>query len=425
MKVLVISANAFSKTSNNGKTLEAFFSKFNKEELALLFFRPTAGKSYDYSFASSNFHMSDMDVIHSFIHFEKKCGEEVSDIVVKTQSQNAKIYKKVKNPMRSSRVLFRDLIWSFFPRWKKGGLLEWAKKQSPDVIFAYLAGGKYMYDVLDFLHSELHIPFVVFYGDDYIIYKERKTLLDRILYKKQKSYYSKAIQNASACFCIGELMAKDYSSFFGRSFTPIMNSVPITNYVPRTPNIGKEVVFSYLGGLHLNRWKMLSILSHSLPQNAVLHIYSGTALTDEMKVALNKSNICMHKLIPAEQVPEVMRNSDILVHVESDDLENRLYTRLSVSTKIPEYLMAGRMVLGMGPAEVASMRLISDNELGIVISSDMNETDVATVIRNICNDENMRDSYGKKAHDYACRMYDKETITSSFRNKLENIVNLK
>ena len=47
-KVLVVSANAFSKESNNGKTLEAMFSKFEKREMAQLILRPMLNSNYDF-----------------------------------------------------------------------------------------------------------------------------------------------------------------------------------------------------------------------------------------------------------------------------------------------------------------------------------------------------------------------------------------
>lgn len=424
MKVLVLSANAFSKTSNNGKTLEAFFSKFGRDELSMLFFRPTSGMSYDYSYASSYFHVSDMDIINSVTHFCRKCGREISEgnDGHQSQAQNAGIYGKVKHPMRSSRVLIRDLLWKLFPRWKRGGLLEWAKRESPDLIFAYLGGGEYMYNVLGYLANELRIPYAIFYGDDYILYTERKSLLDKILLKRQKAYYSEAIKNASARFCVGDLMANDYTSFFGYSFSPIMNSVPQMDYQPKKEGRDGRISIAYLGGLHLNRWKMLAKFAEALPDNADLHIYSGTTITEEMSCALQKERINLHPLIPANQALQVMLASDVLIHVESDEREYRLYTRLSLSTKIPEYLMCGRMIVGYGPVEVGSMRFISDNDLGVVISSDLDVAGIAEQMRMICQNADMRQKYGEKGHNYAIKRFNKDLIAATFKETLTNIV---
>ena len=65
--------------------------------------------------------------------------------------------------------------------------------------------------------------------------------------------------------------------------------------------------------------------------------------------------------------------ADVLVHVESDDPEVLQNTRLSVSTKIPEYLSSGRLVLGFGPLNVASLALLKKYSLGVVVDSSTSE----------------------------------------------------
>ena len=38
--------------------------------------------------------------------------------------------------------------------------------------------------------------------------------------------------------------------------------------------------------------------------------------------------------------------------------------------KIPEYLLTGNCVLAYGPLELASIRIFSDNEIGLIIGSE-------------------------------------------------------
>ena len=56
-----------------------------------------------------------------------------------------------------------------------------------------------------------------------------------------------------------------------------------------------------------------------------------------------------------------------MVHVEAFDKKNRKITRLSLSTKISEYVASGAKVLAIGPAEVGSMRCLADRQLGLCI----------------------------------------------------------
>ena len=64
-----------------------------------------------------------------------------------------------------------------------------------------------------------------------------------------------------------------------------------------------------------------------------------------------------------------MFDADAFLHIESDDESYCSLTKLSVSTKIPEYLISSRLVIGYGPVYLASMKLLKDNNIGIVISN--------------------------------------------------------
>ena len=359
-----------------------------------------------------------MDIIHSLRHFKRDCGRElITPKSISVVKENSPFYKKIKNPTRSYNVIFRDLLWKI-PVWKGGGVLEWAQKISPDVIFVYLGGGRYMLDVVLFLSKHLHIPYMVFYGDDYVLYAPKKRLFDRLQYWRSKRYYSTAINGALRCFCIGDLMAIEYSSFFGKAFYPIMNSVATKEFIPSQSN-GDNIVMSYLGGLHLNRWKMLRRLADHLPDNTIIQIYTGTPLTIEMEEALSHPRIVLHGLVPQEEVERIMIESDILLHVESDEEEYRNYTHLSVSTKIPEYMMAGRLIVAYGPTEVASMKLISSNRLGIVISSDCNDIELKNQLSAICSNPDMFNGFGTAAYQYANSVFNREKVASEFRKEVE------
>jgi len=72
--------------------------------------------------------------------------------------------------------------------------------------------------------------------------------------------------------------------------------------------------------------------------------------------------------VPPEGVPAVQRDADVLVHVEAFDRASRRYTHYSISTKIPEYMAAGRPILAYGPAEAASLKYILKSQCGLAVS---------------------------------------------------------
>ena len=76
-----------------------------------------------------------------------------------------------------------------------------------------------------------------------------------------------------------------------------------------------------------------------------------------------------------EELPALYHKSDILVHVESFDPAITEYTRLSFSTKLSQYMMAGRCILAVGPKEAGSLRMLERAGGGVII----NEADPAAI----------------------------------------------
>jgi hypothetical protein len=93
-----------------------------------------------------------------------------------------------------------------------------------------------------------------------------------------------------------------------------------------------------------------------------------------------------------DELNEVIREADVLVHVESFDRNSIESTRLSVSTKIPEYLAMGRPVLAVGPPDVASMEFLRDAACCV---TSIGSIDAA--VQGLLSDETQREMWAAKA----------------------------
>lgn len=97
--------------------------------------------------------------------------------------------------------------------------------------------------------------------------------------------------------------------------------------------------------------------------------------------------------VPNDIVVETMKNADILVHVEPLDEKDRLFYRLSFSTKLVDYFYAGKCILGIG-GNTASLRYLADNDCGVVVN------DMSTLekrLSELLEDTTTIQEYGKKA----------------------------
>jgi hypothetical protein len=420
-KILIISHNSFSKVFNNGKTLESIFADFNKENLAQIFFSQNEQPDLDY--CNHYFKLTDTDVLKSLLSGFSDCGHVIKECPIDNNLEkthkpvsNSKFFNFAKSKS-NYLTIFRDILWSF-NSYKSKSLKNWIQNFKPDILF--YVGGNYGFShkIARYLSKEYKLPLVSYFTDDYVIYPISRNFFEYLQHQRIKLFYPKTINHSSICYTIGDLMAKEYSQYFKKEFIPIMNSIEKQEYTQYKPN--EKIKMSYFGGLHLNRWQMLIKLA-SLIDDVNIDVYSIETPSEEILKQFEKSKINFKGAVRGENLKQSILSSDILLHVESNDAYYRSLTKLSISTKIPEYLMSGRFILGYGPEDVASMRIISDNQIGKVISSEMSDDKIKIELKSILSDPFLRESVGRKGHDFAIKNYDNVKISREFKIQLEKL----
>src|SRR5699024_2143645 len=118
-----------------------------------------------------------------------------------------------------------------------------------------------------------------------------------------------------------------------------------------------------------------------------LYIYSHTPINKKMssQLNINKSSFFMGG-VPAEDVAEIQKDADVLVHVESLKLREKLSVRQSFSTKLIDYFYSGRPILAVGPTSVASIDHLIRNNAAITAST---EEEVYSKLNEMINDESI------------------------------------
>lgn len=416
MKVLIISANAFSSVTNNGKTIETIFSSFKTAELFQLFSRPH-DNYINYDYAIRYFVVSEIDIIKKMINPFYSCGYEVN--CNSFDEKKLRPYNSLQKRKIKKWFFIRDFIWSTY-LWRTKQLKKWCLDIKPDAVFLVAGNSNNVHIIGRFISKFLHIPLITFFTDDYILYPRVTSIYSKLKQYRMKQYYWKTVERSKLLFCIGEIMALEYSRYFNKQFYHMMNAVEINTYLK--PSIKNNIIVSYFGGLHLNRWQMIVKFSKLIPSGIVFNIYTHTDLNIEIVTAFKKRKINLFSSIEGEELKKAMCNSDFLLHVESDDLYNRSLTRLSISTKIPEYLISGRMVIGFGPLEVASMRLLSDNNIGLVLSSDNNCANNRIILERTINNREYVVEMGRIGYNYAVKNFDKRVISTTLKKLLLEII---
>ena len=294
---------------------------------------------------------------------------------------------------------------------------DWLKAQDPDLIFFVGGNSGFVYDIVSYISDYLKVKIVTFFTDDYIIHPIHDNFYSKchlsLLMKKYNAIVKKSVKK----YCIGEKMAQEYSDFFSTSFGVIMNLIDVSISCPKDMSSPIKKI-SYLGGLHLHRWKAISKIASQLPKEVKVHVYTFQPIVGNIKKAFDDSGVIYHNGLTGDALHEVIVESDALLHVESDDPEYKAITMLSVSTKIPEYLVSCRPILAIGPSEVASMRLLSQNNIGFVIDSRSNSEDIQDLVNVFLTDAELRLSLVSKGYEYAKANFDRKIKAMEFKNEI-------
>lgn len=416
MKILVVSHNSFSKVYNNGKTLSAIFSSFEKNELCQLYFTPLGEPDYDR--CNSYYQITDKDALLSIV-WRNKCGtsglipEEQMHVSGKRRKQN------------SFTLILRTIIW-FFSSWKKGGLSQWINTQKPEAIF-YVGGNSIFSHMISInLSKQLNIPLFTYFTDDYIINSPSTVYLRWLKY-----YYKKTIKQSHLLFAIGNQMADDYTEYFKRKFLPIMNIVDIHEVTQNKKVNLNEIKICYFGGLHLGRAEEISKFAEFLHNNCDkevlekirIKVYSFDSIPAYLYEKYNELSIIKENGISGEDLKREMVTADIFLHVESTNPKYHNLTKLSVSTKIPEYMSLQKPIIAFGPTDVASFRVIADSNSSLVIDDINNEElmrkQADQLLAIIISEERMK-AIARDNYEYAKNNFDKKIVSLTFRKQLEN-----
>ena len=378
IKILVISNNPFSKTNNNGKTLASFF-KNPKFEVSQLYFsdeKPTD------NYYKNFYKISDRDILNKFLKKQKTPDNTNNNLEVNSKKINVK-----KNNFNR---LIREVLWKL-TKWKSENLINWLDIIEPDIIFFCAGDSIFAYRIYEFIFNKYNSKSIVYVTDDYIL--PRKTLniawwvRRNLIFRNMKNTLNKS----DLFIVISEQMRTVYKEIFGKDSMIMTNATKI-NKLEDLDNESDVLNFVYAGGLNFNRYKTLSLISDAISKNnanndrkAYLKIFSGTTLDDEQLKQIEKSEASkFYGFLNEKQLEVELNKADVLVHVESFDKNIVESTRLSVSTKISEYISLSKPILAVGPGNIASMEYLSDCSLCVT-----NEDNIYNDIKRLINNNDL------------------------------------
>lgn len=424
MNVLIISQPVLSYSNNMGKTLMAYFSAFPANNVSQFFLRQ--GEPTNTDVCENYYRFSDLDAVKSILnHKIRGTVFDKTQIVppVVDEPENIKLddAHKLGAAHKAWMLLARDTIWKL-SNWKNKKLLAWLDSMNPDIIFLAPGDGAFSYRLADEIARYLSKPLAVVCMDDYFINNRNKgELLGGIRQKLFMNVVNKTIQNAAAIFTICDEMNKAYTNLFHKQCVTLHTSADNKSMVLKSD--ASRV--SYIGNLSCGRYKTLLELGRAISEinddtlTKVIDVYSGSKEAEYISPLKNAPGINFRGAIPAEQVPEVMSESVMVIHTESFDPAMKELVRFSVSTKIAESLMYGPCLLAYGPEGIASIDYLKENNAAYVISR---PEDLEKGLEKILTNKELREQIVRNARALALKNHNADVNPRKVRKWLQEVV---
>jgi glycosyltransferase involved in cell wall biosynthesis len=143
-----------------------------------------------------------------------------------------------------------------------------------------------------------------------------------------------------------------------------------------------------------------------------INIYSNNLLPNAY---LGLDFIKVHGFINHTEIPREIVVYDYLLLPLSFNYKDLAFSRLSIPTKLSEYLISGVPVILFAPKETAAYKFVVETNSAFVIDTPV-ASDVAVRLRQFFSDENKQYEVSKNARMVASQNFSSEIIDYKFRS---------
>lgn len=353
MRILIISNIELSDTNAAGNTFANWLTGWPDTEVSSIYSRDAIPHN---DFCSSYYCISPISVLKNLLT-PRKIGKYFKKTELpknESSSIEASLIKNTKRGYLPFLNLLYDLIISS-RIWQNKRYREFIKDYHPDIVFSFAKSEAFLYQNLKYIKKHTSAKIVYFFADDMYSIYQQNGLLKKIFLKR----FLKLITLADKNYGASQLLCEIYSNLFNINITPLYKGCLIGE--PKK-TINRPIRIVYAGNLYYGREKTLAIIAKALKninsngQIAALEIYTNAVITPEVDSLLNiKGSSMIMGSRPFDVIQKIMKESDVVLHVESFDPKDIKIVRLSYSTKMSDCLQSGAMMMIVGPNGIASV----------------------------------------------------------------------
>lgn len=423
LRVMVVSASPWARNNSFGSTYSSIFGAIPDVEISSLYCG--AGESDD-PLVKHAFQITEAGIIRALFGRYLDGGPIVESAgeVSNVHGKSAPL-DRVLQAFRVKRFSFyrfaraaQEAIW-LLGTWRSQALRDFVREARPHVIVQPVYGRFYMIRLARFVKSLANVPMVGYVSDD--VYSLRQFSLspifwvDRLLKRRA---LRRVLRECEWLYVVSDLQKREYqrslkmdcrvltklSDFHGVDRPPLRTSGALCD----------EVVFTYAGNIGNGRWKSLAAVgqaiakANALGSRARLDVFTGTPIGRTMRRHIDQpGSIRLHGPVNPAVLQQRYADSDVLVLAEPTDLRGRLSVRLSISTKLVEYLHAGRPILARGTSAMAGIQHLQAGSAALTSTPD---DDLDTQVLSLIRDRELRGRLAEAGWQLGLACHDTGTV---------------
>jgi len=427
-KILIISGESWRDESNGGNVLSNLFGSFTEDyEFAQIFTNPNLPSN---KICTKYFHISEGEVVKAFLKNkpfgyelnQKKEKEKRKNVIDKVPETNMfSVIKKIKLPILYT---IQDFIWRF-SKWKTPELKNFILDYNPDIIFAPMYYSLFLHRIDRYVAELTHKKLISYVSDDHLTFRHFSLSpffwFNRFFLRKNVIATSKYY---SLLYTMTDEQMDEYQEILKVPMKVLKKSADFDKKIQFKKAPNKPIKMIYGGNLIYNRYKTLGFLASVLRDinkdgvKIELDIYTQTPISNRLKRILHdgKSSFLKGK-VSMRVLNEEYSKADIVLHVESFDLKQRLITRLSFSTKIIDLFHSAKCILAICWEDSSPFRYLKKEDAAICIS-DVKKIKEELLL--LINDPKKIKEYSLKSWECGLRNHNFKEVNEDFKNYFDS-----
>lgn len=423
-KVLIV-GQSFNSDTGGGITLSNLFKGWDRDKLAVTCSGYLLLDNIDTDVCNNYYQLGEKEqkwkFPFSFLKRKYKSGlvqfgdEKIQNMTIPKSKIRVSIIMNIFYPL----LQYMGIIHLMRNTSLSEELCNWLDEYKPDIIYAQTTsrdGISFCLAVQEYLKK----PLIYHVMDDWPSTISQKGLLKNYWHKKIDQELRLLLDRADVLMSISEEMAFEYKARYDKVFIPFHNTIDVDfwkKYQRSSYDLPESPTILYAGRIGLGIDSSLELIAKAIQGiNDELNLSIRFVLQTQDKPSWidNYSSVSHSGFVAYNDLPRVFAESDMLLLPYDFHAAALKFIKLSMPTKVPEYMITGTPIVIFAPEVTALVKYAQKYEWAKVITKN-DISAVTCAITQLIENKELRKKYAKNAIELAEKNHNSADVTDQFK----------